>query len=175
MFLRIWRLITLMLVAFVFTMESAHVLELPQKLQYGPEMYTAVNTTLYRYFAVVGGLYQTSSIFMALVLAFLVRDRQPSFRWTFSGGLCLLAAFGIWLTVVVPVNAMIAEAWRTNAATVPELWLELRTRWESGHAAGFLVQLAGLCALIYSVVVETPRTWQPLSRNDIGRERMFHS
>ncbi len=174
MFLRVWRLITLMLAALAFTMESAHVLELPQKLQYGPEMYTAVNTTLYRYFAVVGGLYQTSSIFMALVLAFLVRGRQPSFTWTFAGGLCLLGAFGIWLTAVVPVNAMIAEAWRTNAATVPQLWMELRTRWESGHAAGFFVQLAGLCALVYSVVVETPETWQSVSGDEARRARTLH-
>ena len=55
-----WRLITLLLAALALTMESAHLLELPQKMQYDAQMYAAVNTTLYRYFAIVGGAYQVS-------------------------------------------------------------------------------------------------------------------
>jgi len=52
MFLKIWRCITIVLAALALTMESAHVLELPQKIQYDAQMYAAVNTTLYRYFAI---------------------------------------------------------------------------------------------------------------------------
>jgi hypothetical protein len=48
MVLRAWRFITLLLAALALTMESAHVLELPQKMQYDAQMYSAVNTTLYR-------------------------------------------------------------------------------------------------------------------------------
>ena len=55
MFLKTWRCITIVLTALALTMESAHVLELPQKMQYDAQMYAAVNTTLYRYFAIVGG------------------------------------------------------------------------------------------------------------------------
>jgi hypothetical protein len=47
MFLKIWRCITIVLAALALTMESAHVLELPQKIQYDAQMYAAVNTTLY--------------------------------------------------------------------------------------------------------------------------------
>ena len=39
MSLRVWRLLTLLLAALSLTMESAHVLELPQKLRYDPQMY----------------------------------------------------------------------------------------------------------------------------------------
>ena len=46
-----------MFAALSLTMTSAHVLELPQKMQYDAHMYAAVNTTLYRYFAIVGGFY----------------------------------------------------------------------------------------------------------------------
>ena len=76
-------------------MESAHVLELPQKMHYAAELYAAVNTTLYRYFAIVGGVYQIGSILAAAVLAFLVRKRRPAFEWTLAGALCLLLAFGV--------------------------------------------------------------------------------
>ena len=69
MLLRVWRFITLLLAALALTMESAHVLELPQKMRYDAQMYAAVNTTLYRYFAMVGGVYQVGSIVAAAVIA----------------------------------------------------------------------------------------------------------
>ena len=157
MLLRVWRFITLLLAALALTMESAHVLELPQKMQYDAQMYSAVNTTLYRYFAIIGGVYQVGSIVAAAILVFLVRKRRPSFRWTLSGALCLLLAFGLWLTVVAPVNGEVAEALRTAPASVPAVWMRLRNRWEYGHTAGFGVQLVGLCTLMLSVLVETPK------------------
>ena len=158
MFLRTWRFVTLILAALALTMESAHVLELPQKMHYDAPMYAAVNTTLYRYFAIVGGVYQVGSIVVAAVLTFLVRKRRPSFGWTLTGAICLLLAFGIWLAVVAPVNSQVAEALRSAPASVPAVWMRLRNRWEYGHAAGFLVQLVGLCALVLSVLVETPQS-----------------
>jgi hypothetical protein len=156
MFLSAWRFITIILAALALTMESAHVLELPQKMQYDMQMYSAVNTTLYRYFAIVGGAYQVSSIVAAAVLAFLVRTRWPSFGWTLAGAICLLLAFGIWLAVVAPVNSEVAEALRSAPESVPAVWGRLRHRWEYGHVAGFVVQLVGLCALVRSVLVEIP-------------------
>ena len=103
--LRVWRFLTLLLTALSLTMESAHVLELPQKMQYDAQMYSAVNTTLYRYFAIVGGVYQLGSILAAGFLASLVRKHRPSFYWTAAGALSLVLAFGIWLAVVAPVNS----------------------------------------------------------------------
>ena len=152
-----WRFSTLLLAALALTMESAHVLELPQKMGYEAQLYSAVNTSLYRYFAIVGGAYQVSSIVAAVVLVFLVRQRRAAFRWTLAGALCLLLAFGIWLAVVAPVNSEVAGAWRSTPESVPALWMQLRHRWEYGHAAGFVVQLVGFSALVLSVLLETPK------------------
>jgi hypothetical protein len=156
MFLTAWRFITILLAGLALTMESAHVLELPQKRKYDAHMYAAVNTTLYRYFAIVGGMYQVGSIVAAAILAFTVRMRWPSFGWTLAGALCLLLAFGIWLAVVNPVNREVAEALQSSSESVPVVWMQLRNRWEYGHAAGFAVQVVGLCALVLSVLVEIP-------------------
>jgi hypothetical protein len=41
--------------------------------------------------------------------------------------------------------------------------MRLRIRWEYGHMVGFIVQFVGLCALVLSVLVETPK--------DLPRER----
>jgi hypothetical protein len=157
MSLRVWRFIALVLTALSLTMESAHVLELPQKMQYDAQMYAAVNTTLYRYFAIVGGVYQIGSILVAAVLTFLVRRRRPSFAWTFAAALFLLLAFLVWLAVVAPVNSEVAEAMRAAPSSIPELWMRLRNRWEFGHVAGFMLQVIGVCALVISVLVETPK------------------
>jgi hypothetical protein len=153
---RLWRFITLLLAALALTMESAHVLELPQKMQYDAQLYAAVNGTLYRYFAIVGGTYQVTSIVAAAVLAMLLRKRQPAFKWAAAGALFLVLAFAIWLAVVAPVNSAVSDALRSAPGSVPALWIELRYRWEYGHAAGFVVQVLGFSALVLSVVQETP-------------------
>lgn len=81
------------------------------------------------------------------MLAALVRGR-PGFRWA-------LAALVMWVTIVAPVNGRVEEAMRSAPETVPALWMQQRERWECGHAAGFVVQLAGLCALVVSVLSDT--------------------
>jgi len=157
MFLRAWRCITLMLTSLPLTMTSAHVLELPQKMQYDAQMYSAVNTTLYRYFAIVGGFYTVSSILAATALAFLVRKSGQTFRWTLAGAICLVLAFGTWLMLVAPVNNEVAKALSSMPESVPALWMQLRDRWEYGHAAGFVLTFMGLGLLIISVLVEIPK------------------
>jgi hypothetical protein len=164
MFLKTWRLITLLLASLSLTMESAHVLELPQKLAYDPQMYAAVNGSLYKYFALIGGVYQIGAIVAAFLLALALRGRQPAFAWTLVGALLLLGAFVVWLAVVAPVNSQAAAALRQHPDTVPAMWTQLRNRWEYGHAAGFAIQVLGLIALLISIVIETPRHASQLAR-----------
>jgi hypothetical protein len=150
--LAFWRFVTIVLAALALTMTSAHVLELPQKMAYTAEMYAAVNTTLYRYFAIIGGPYLIGSIVSATVLTILVRRRPVIFRWAFAGTVLLYAAFISWLILVVPVNREVAAALEASPQAVPALWQQLRDRWEYGHATGFVLHLAGFCALVMSVV-----------------------
>jgi hypothetical protein len=157
MLLRVWRFITLLFAALALTMTSAHLLELPQKMTYDASLYTAVNTTMYRYFAIVGGIYTVGSIVTAIVLAILVRQRRATRRWTLAGAMALVLGFLSWLMLVEPVNRQIAAALQTSPTTVPALWMGFRDRWEYGHATGFVFQLLGFSALIVSVLVEIPR------------------
>ena len=150
--LAFWRFITIVLSALALTMTSAHVLELPQKMTYTPEVYAAINSTLYRYFAIIGGPYQIGAIVSAIVLTLLVRRQSVIFRWTLVGTLLLIAAFGSWLILVLPVNREVAAALEASPRAVPSLWLQLRDRWEYGHATGFGLHLAGFCALVMSAV-----------------------
>jgi MFS family permease len=155
--LRVWRFVTLLLSALALTMTSAHVLELPQKLQYDAQLYSTVNTTLYRYFALVGGFYTVGSIVAAFVLAFMLRHDGAARRWTLAGAVFMALAFVSWLALVAPVNSAIADALRTSPDSVPALWQQLRARWEYGHATGFVLTLVGVALLIVSVLVDTPQ------------------
>src|SRR5215218_10447350 len=97
--LQIWRFVTLVWVALALTMTSAHVLELPQKMQYDAALYSAVNTTLYRQFATVGGVYSVGQILAAGLLAFAVRRRPRAYHWTLAGTALLVLWFVSWLVL----------------------------------------------------------------------------
>ena len=148
------RFFTLLLAALSLTMESAHVLELPQKMRYDMQMYTAVNGTLYKWFAFVGGAYQIVAIILAIALAFALRGRGATCAWSAGGAAGLVVAFLIWLAVVQPVNIQVAHALAADPGSGPSIWTQLRTRWEYGHAAGFVAQLVGFSALLVSMLVE---------------------
>lgn len=150
--LRIVRFFALLLGALALTMESAHVLELPQKLQYPPELYSAVNTTLYRYFAFVGGIYKIASIALVALLAYLTRHDGRVGRLSFFALLGMGLSLMTWALIVAPVNGEIGRALERAPQTVPSLWTELRMRWETGHVIGFVLHLAGFAALVLSVL-----------------------
>lgn len=148
------RFLTLMLAALGLTAAAAHVLELPQKMQYEPETYALVNATLYRWYALVGGPAVLLSIVFAFVLAYLVRREPATFELTLLGASCLLLAFILWLVIVAPVNAEVHVALQSFPESVPALWMRWRDRWEYGHAAAFVFQLGGLGALVLSILQE---------------------
>jgi hypothetical protein len=149
------RFIVLLLASLTLTMEAAHVLELPQKMRYGPELYSAVNSTMYRYFALVGGPLTVLTLLSGAGLVIALR-RQPGFRWTLAGVLAYFLAFGIWLAVVAPVNRAVAAAAAKDPGSLPHLWTILRARWEYGHAAGLVLELPGLACLLWSVLARHP-------------------
>jgi hypothetical protein len=127
-------------------MTSAHVLEMPQKLSYDLEMYTRVNGTLYRYFAIVGGAYEILAIIVTATLAWRVRHERSG-RWTAVAATLLALAFVSWLVLVEPVNLAVAHG---------ASWEGLRARWELGHLVGFVLALAGFSALAIGMIRDLP-------------------
>ncbi len=157
MAIKIARFVTLVLSALALTMTSAHVLELPQKLRYPADLYAAVNGSLYKYFAIVGGLYMVAAILSACVLVWLVRGRHPAFEWAALGALFSILSFASWLVIVQPVNAEVARAQASGFGAVQAVWSRLQGRWEYGHVTGFLLELVGFSALAVSSVIETTK------------------
>lgn len=155
MFLKTWRLITLILVALFMGLEFAHTLELPAKMQYDGALYVMVQNSLYQYFGAPGpGAFITmGAVLCAVALTVLVRKHRPAFGWTLAGALCLAIAFPlIYFLRIEPVNVVMEQA---TTSLVPKNWEQLRNQWEYAHATNFILSLAGFSALLVSVLIDT--------------------
>lgn len=158
MFLRIWRLITLISVALFMGMEFAHTLELPAKMQYDGAFYVTIQNSLYQYFGAPGpGAFVTvGAVLSAIALTVLVRKCRLAFSWTFVGTLCLVIAFPlIYFLRIEPINVVMEQA---NASSVPTNWEQLRNQWEYAHATNFIFGLASFSAFVTSVLVDAPQS-----------------
>lgn len=155
MFLQTWRFITIVLTALDLGMAFCHTLELPAKMNYDAALWTTVNQSLYQQFGSFPGVFsEVGAILTVIVLTFLVRKRRPAFQFTLIGAIFLALALAIWFVFVAPMNAEFAQ-WRIDS--IPENWTRVRSQWEYSHAARFVLQLIGFCALLLSVLVETPK------------------
>jgi hypothetical protein len=144
--MRIHRFIALLITALSLAMTTAHVLEMPRKLSYSIELYTAVNSSMYLYFAIFGAIFEIGAIVAVGALAWRARH-QPSVDWLLAAAISVTLALVSWLILVQPVNSAIAHG---------ASWTDLRLRWEIGHLVGFAFSLAGFVALAIATVRDIP-------------------
>lgn len=153
---KVWQFSCVLLTALGLTMGGAHLLELPPRMQYDAQLYTAVTSTLFRYYAIVGAPIQLGALITSAVLCWLVRGRR-SFGPTLAGAVCLAASLGLWAWLVQPVNSEWARVLSSDPATAPAVYLRLRDHWEYGHAAAFVAWLLGFIFLLGSLLADEPR------------------
>jgi hypothetical protein len=142
---------TLLLAALGLAPGAAHVLELPVKMQYSPELYATVTSTLYALFGSVGAVIQVGAVLCAFFNAYLVR-KSVMFRMALCGALFLGLSLVLWGALVAPVNSAWADALNTTPQSVASIYAQLRPRWEYGHVAAFVAWLAGYCLVQLSVL-----------------------
>ena len=153
--LTLWRFITVMLTALSMATVFCHLMEMPAKLSIGGGLWLTLLQTLYPpTFGSFGAVFEVGALIATLVLAFLVRDRQPAFRWTMVALFCLVAAHAIFWTLIAPVNATLGPL---TPETLPPDWSALRDRWEYSHATRAILELVALGALVISMLREIPR------------------
>ncbi len=148
---RALRFLSLLLIALGLAPGAAHLLEMPVKLTYTPELYFAVTSTLYALFGSAGAVVQIGALVLTGVLAFVSRG-LPAARFAVAGALFLGLSLVAWGALVAPVNAEWSEAIQSGAQSLPKLYAELRLRWEYGHTAAFALWLAGYCCVQWFVV-----------------------
>lgn len=155
MLLRICRFTSIYLTALTLSLTFCHLLETPRKMQYGEALYMAVQHSLYLYFAWVGAFAEVGAVVFLVVLSVLLRNRRAAFYVTLAATLCFAAGLAVWVAVVSPANAQMAQ-W--SSVPLPPNWTDVRRQWEFGHAASAVLNLVGFGALVFSVVVDTPKS-----------------
>lgn len=152
--LKLWRLLTILLVALCLGMAECHLLEMPVRLKYAPALWSQVTNIegTYRYFAWVGAFIELGAVLTSTVLAVFMR-RRSGFGFTFTGAVSTWLGQAIWWGFVKPVNDLMVHWTPTN---LPNNFAALRQRWEYAHGTRAVVLFIGLAALLWSVLRETP-------------------
>jgi hypothetical protein len=135
------RFASLLFAALALAPALAHLLELPNKIGLPRDAYLTVQQ-IYRGWALLGVVIY-GALLSSLVLAVMVRRRRREFAAALTGFACLAAAHAIFWIYTYPAN----QATR-NWTVLPETWMALRAQWEYSHAAGAVLNLAALVALI---------------------------
>ena len=159
----VWRLAALALVALTLGLSFAHVLEMPAKLAYPPDLYVALQNSLYIFFGPpnIGAFVEPVAILTVVILAYLVRRHRPAFWLTLGAVLCLLLAFPVvFFMFTEPANAVFHAA---RPASVPADFGRYRDQWEYSHAARFVLHLAGFVLLALSVLLGARSSQKELS------------
>jgi hypothetical protein len=152
MSLKFLRIFATVLAALAMGMHLAHALELHPKRQWAPELYIAVQSTLYRLFAVIGPVLEVGALVAVVVLCFKVR-RLPVVRMlTLASAAAIGLALGVWGVAVLPAHTQLS-AWIASGS-VPADWERWRDQWQFAQAAIFGLHLVGFTALVASATAD---------------------
>ncbi|WP_445501953.1 DUF1772 domain-containing protein [Microvirga sp. G4-2] len=149
--LRIWGLVALTLAALSLGPSFAHVLEAPPRLTvWSPELWreATVFNGQFELFALIGGPLDLAAIFTTAVLAFLLRGDKSRFRFALAGALLFALGLAVWFGWVAPANSVLAT-WQPGP--LPENFVTVRNRWETGHMAVAALKLLGFMATALAV------------------------
>lgn len=151
------RFIAILLAALAMGMHLAHAMELAPKLQWSPDLYLAVQSTLYLWFGRIGPVIEFGALLAVALLTLRLRGRRPAFALTATATAMLVLSLATWAVVVLPANTQIGmwpSAVVSGVAAAPADWMHWRDQWQYGQAGIFVLHLIGFCALLRSVLVE---------------------
>jgi hypothetical protein len=156
--------LTLLLVALTMGMLYAHVLELGPKMQYPPELYLRLNTSLYAWYGPpLGAAINTGAVVATGALAWLVRRQRSALLFTGAAFALQAVAMVNYFARIEPVN----DRFRVlSPGQVPSDFIALSAKWEYGHALDFALYAVAFLLLVISLVrlAAQPRAGDPSAR-----------
>jgi hypothetical protein len=157
------RFAALILTALSLGLSFAHVLEMPAKFAYPPDVYVTLQNSLYVSFGPpnVGAFVEPGAILAVVSLAYLVRRRRRALWLTVGSAVCLLLAFPVVFFIFTePANSFFRAA---RLASLPADFEAYRRQWEYSHAARFVLHAAGFGLLALSVLIRPRAAHSELS------------
>jgi len=144
MTLKVLRFLSLLFVALALGPSLAHVLELPHKIGLPAAEYLTVQQ-IYQGWALLG-IVVAGAVVSTLGLLMVERVHAERVAPTFLALLCILGAQVVFWVYTYPVNVQ-----TQNWTMLPDNWEALRAQWEYSHAAGAVLNLLALVALLIQV------------------------
>jgi hypothetical protein len=144
MTLKVLRFLSLLFVALSLGPGMAHVLELPHKIHLPAAEYLTVQQ-IYAGWALLG-IVVVAALLSTLGLLIVERKHAERIGPTLLALLCIVGAQIVFWVWTYPVNVE-----TQNWTTLPNNWMTLRAQWEYSHAAGALLNLLALVALLIQV------------------------
>jgi hypothetical protein len=139
------RFLSLLFCALALAPAFAHLLELPNKIGLPRDEYLVVQQ-IYRGWWMLA-VFVFGALLSTLVLTVMVRRRPGELGPALTAFLSIVAAQAIFWTFTYPTNQQTA-----NWTLLPDNWGELRMQWEYSHAAGAILNLVALIAVIIAVL-----------------------
>ncbi len=134
----------------------AHLLELPNKIVLSRDDYFTVQQ-INRGWALLGVVVFGAPA-ATLVLAVIVRRQRALLLWAIAAFIAIVAMQIVFWTFTFPTSRA-----TNNWTVIPENWIALRSQWEYSHAAGAVLNLAAVVALMLSVLA-----WRGGARGNLG-------
>jgi len=152
MLIRTLQFITILLSALSMSMATAHLLEMPPRLEWHARLWieTTVTGDLFRLYGSIGAIVETLSWIAALGLAFALRRDSNSFKFAGAGAALLLVAYILWWLFVFPANQQ-HSTWTPDA--YPADWASWRAQWEYAHVARAILIILGFCSLLLTPIL----------------------
>jgi hypothetical protein len=144
MTLKLLRFLSLLFVALSPAPAMAHLLELPHKIGLSAEQYLTVQQ-IYGGWALLG-IVIAGAVLSTLALLAVERMQGERVGPTLLALVCLIGAQLVFWIYTYPVNVQ-----TRNWTTLPDNWIALRAQWEYSHAAGAVLSLLALVALLIQV------------------------
>lgn len=151
------RFADLLLVALVFGLTFAHVMEYPGKLRLDGPAWLTVQQHLYIAFGPFASIAEPLAILLTWILAIMLRRRWPAFGLTLLAAVSTTAGLVVWFLLVAPMNTLLN---RWTPATLPPDWTACRDQWELGHAIHFVLFGVAFCTLLAAILADTRGTPQ---------------
>jgi len=149
------RLVAVLLAALAMGMHLAHALELLPKRQWPPQLYLAVQSSLYSLFGIIGPVLEVGALVAVGALAWRLGGATPAARRTLWSAAAIVLALATWAVFVLPAN-MHLGAWEASSA-MPMDWMRWRDQWQFAQAFIFVLHLAGFTSLVSTMTGEPPR------------------
>ena len=139
------RFFSVLFVALALAPSTAHLLELPNKINLSRDAYLIVQQ-IYSGWALLG-IVVFGALLSTLALTIFTRHRGREFKLALFGFLSLVASQAVFWVFTYPTNQE-----TRNWTVLPQVWEPLRAQWEYSHAVGAALNLLAFVLLVLCVL-----------------------